>query len=306
MEFVRRALRIREEEIDRKKDAIDKTLKALRQDEEYLDLERQYRSAQFNLAKLSAQHKDVTVAKQALSVAQSAYFDKLAKLGKRLEDITYTPSCPICLDKGYTIGGACSCLLETVKSCMTKEGDLPHTLSCYDACDVSRYEGEDKSKVEKLIGFLDKWTKAYPTVSKNYIVIDGKPGVGKTHLAGIVANQFLDSGKSVSFYNALNLNKIFLRAHLAPLREKAEILQDVNDPDLLVIDDLGVEQILNNVTIEALYALLNERQNRATIITTNLSPDLIHEKYDDRVYSRLSGYNSFIFTLTGRDLRRKN
>ncbi len=305
MEFVRRALRIREEEIDRKKASIDATVHALRQDADYLEKERAYRSAQFSCARLSARGMLDEVSKNALLVAETAFNAKLASLGKTIQDITYTPSCPECLDKGRVIGGACKCLIPTIKECMVKEGDLPHTLSSYDCFDLSMYQGEDRTAAEKLLRYLSRWEEAYPNISKNYLIIDGKPGVGKTYLSGIVANKFLDKGKTVSFYNALTLNKIFLRAHLAPVGEKPLILEDVYDVDLLVIDDLGIEQILNNVTVEYLYALLNERSHRATIITTNLSPDLLREKYDDRIYSRLTSHNAFIFTLTGKDLRRK-
>ncbi len=305
MEFYRRALRIREEQIDRKEAQIDAALAILRQDVDFVNIEHNYRCAQFDYAKATANKKDVEVAKNAFLVAQTAFYDKLDAMGKTVEDISYIPSCPICRDKGYTIGGACKCLIPTIKDCMVKEGDLQNTSGDFSLFDLSKYIGEDLDFAQNLLSFVKRWTDAYPNISKNYLTISGKTGVGKTHLANIVANRFLDNGKTVSFYNALSLNKIYLRAHLSPLSERASVLADVYDADLLVIDDLGVEQILNNVTLEYLYETLSERAKLATIITTNLNENMLRERYDDRIFSRLTAHNAVFTSLTGKDLRRK-
>ena len=41
---------------------------------------------------------------------------------------------------------------------------------------------------------------------------------------------------------------------------------------LLLIDDLGTEPLMENITVTQLFNLLNERQNRGkhTVISTNL------------------------------------
>ena len=53
-----------------------------------------------------------------------------------------------------------------------------------------------------------------------------------------------------------------------------------------------------------LLALVNHRLNhdRSTIITTNIDLKDIHEHYDDRLFSRLSGEYSFL-KIFGNDLR---
>ena len=76
--------------------------------------------------------------------------------------------------------------------------------------------------------------------------------------------------------------------------------------DLLVIDDLGTEPILNNVTVEYITAVISERlaKQKAFIITTNLSFDETKIKYTDRLSSRLSENNTRWITLKGDDKRR--
>jgi len=75
---------------------------------------------------------------------------------------------------------------------------------------------------------------------------------------------------------------------------------------VLLIDDLGTEPILKNVTKEYLYNLINIRQinNRATMISTNLSLDNILNRYDERIFSRLANKSlSTTIQLLSRDKR---
>ena len=78
---------------------------------------------------------------------------------------------------------------------------------------------------------------------------------------------------------------------------------------MLVIDDLGVEPILNNVTTENLLTILNERKNSGlhTIISTNLDTEGIRLKYGERVWSRLFDRDDTLArAIEGDDLRITN
>ena len=55
------------------------------------------------------------------------------------------------------------------------------------------------------------------------------------------------------------MNNLFLSYHTSFGAEKSSYLDTVLDPDVLVIDDLGTEPILKNVTLEYLYLILSER-----------------------------------------------
>lgn len=94
---------------------------------------------------------------------------------------------------------------------------------------------------------------------KSFFTILGGTGVGKTYLALVAVKQALFAGKTVSIVNTIALNKIFLEYHCAPLSDKNPIWSLLIASDLMLIDDLGVEQILNNVTLPYLYELMVER-----------------------------------------------
>ena len=78
------------------------------------------------------------------------------------------------------------------------------------------------------------------------------------------------------------------------------------EADLLVIDDLGAEQVYRNVTSHYLLSLLSERElkNLSTFVTSNLSSEEILARYDERIFSRLFDKRlSAVITFSGKDMR---
>lgn len=80
--------------------------------------------------------------------------------------------------------------------------------------------------------------------------------------------------------------------------------------DLLVIDDLGAESgsmsranEASNFIQTVLYGITNARQNKATIITTNLTQKQRSEKYDRKMLSRLRRGNREIVFVEMPDMR---
>ena len=61
---------------------------------------------------------------------------------------------------------------------------------------------------------------------------------------------------NVIFLTAIKLNEIFLTYHTSSIGDKQAIFSLLTTCDLLVIDDLGTEPILKNVTVESLTATL--------------------------------------------------
>ena len=61
------------------------------------------------------------------------------------------------------------------------------------------------------------------------------------------------------------------------------------ETDLLLIDDLGTEPMIEGVTVEELFNILNERQNAGlcTVISTNLTLENLQVRYNERFISRL-------------------
>ena len=78
--------------------------------------------------------------------------------------------------------------------------------------------------------------------------------------------------------------------------------------ELLILDDLGTEPMVPNVTIETVFRILNERAASLlpTVIITNLSVEEIQMRYDERVSSRMIDTSvTTIAALRGDNLRTR-
>ena len=108
------------------------------------------------------------------------------------------------------------------------------------------------------------------------------------------------------YLNSFELNNIFTKIHTSPLEDKPFYYSVILDCDLIIIDDLGTEPIYNKVTKEYLYLLLNERIKRKKpfIITTNLSPQNIIDRYEERIFSRIFTDNTRCIEFPDQDLRK--
>jgi len=97
-------------------------------------------------------------------------------------------------------------------------------------------------------------------------------------------------------------------AREAHFKNDMSLMAPLMDTDLLLIDDLGVEPLMDNITLVYLYNLINERQtrNRHTIYSTNLKKDEIWNRYTERIASRLLDPRQVkVLPFVGQDVRRR-
>jgi DNA replication protein DnaC len=126
----------------------------------------------------------------------------------------------------------------------------------------------------------------YAEEPRNWLLIQGGYGVGKTHLAAAIANACLSRGLPVTLLNAPDLLD-YLRAAYSPSAGETfdRRFEELRDAPLLILDDLGTQ----NATAwaeEKLFQILNHRYiaRLPTVITTNLALD----ELDPRLSSRLA------------------
>jgi len=101
--------------------------------------------------------------------------------------------------------------------------------------------------------------------------------------------------------------RLFETARKAYMENDSDLMAQYMNAELLLIDDLGTEPLLNNVTVTQLFNLLNERQmaGRHTVISTNLAMSELQERYTERISSRFldaTGCRRLVFI--GADIRR--
>ena len=118
-----------------------------------------------------------------------------------------------------------------------------------------------------------------------------------------MAARLIEKGYSVLTISAFQ----FLQIARKSFFEDENGLNELIDSPVLMLDDIGSEPLMKNITIEALFNLINERQIRklSTVLSTNLTMKEFTERYTERIGSRISDpRRSTVITLEGKDLRK--
>ena len=219
---------------------------------------------------------------------QKEYEDELKKNDiKPLETTAYI--CKKCFDSGILNGAICKCV--------SKEEFRDTSLKlCFD--DLGEYNQFKKNKID-FSTTLNKYYKEMEKVAKGkhnkqILILTGAPGVGKTTLTFALIDLAIANFKTCRFIKSYALSEKFTASTFG--EEKILPSDDIYTADILVIDDLGSEKILNNITNEMYINLLDKRTQSGytTIFTTNLSYQTAKERFNERFVSRLYDVNRSI------------
>lgn len=138
------------------------------------------------------------------------------------------------------------------------------------------------------------------------LIFSGATGLGKTFLSNCIVNDLLEKGKTVMYQTAPVMLDNLIADLFAKPENQTRISKNLLTVDLLVIDDLGTEN-LNSLKFTELYKIINTRllsKKTKTIISTNLDLRGLFQTYDERLASRFVGYYD-IYRFYGDDIRLK-
>ena len=151
-----------------------------------------------------------------------------------------------------------------------------------------------------------KYVKDWPRMYREGvgILLSGGVGVGKTFLAGCIANALVDMERRVLFYPVpvlLSRLNVFADEH-------ADVIDELCRANLVILDDLGAERD-TETRVELLYTAISEREatGKPTIYTTNLSAESLENVRDlryKRIYDRVLGMCPIRMEMTGASRRQ--
>ena len=235
----------------------------------------------------------------------------LAEAGLPEDELETRYRCDRCRDTGY-VGDAparfCECFVARLRLRQYEDGSMAgldeQNFSRFDVNRIPEADGQ-RDRLVKARKLCERYANDFPNTEYRNLLLTGPGGLGKTFLLNCVFERVVSRGLTAVRITAFRLFEAMRQQHVG------------NDPDfdgfsalieapLLLIDDLGTEPMMRNITVEYLFTLMNERiaARRHTVIATNLTPVQLKERYGERVASRLLDRGSCAsIQLKGRDLR---
>lgn len=235
--------------------------------------------------------------------------------------------CKICNDTGYIQENnksvICHCLKQRLLNIAYNKSNLSDIKNeNFDNFNTSLFSDEVNTKkykikcsprqnIENIKKECLKFIENFDNLEEKNLFFCGNTGLGKTYMSNAIANEILKKGKTVLYQTAPVLLENVIDSKFTKYKNQNadEFYKNVLTVDLLIIDDLGTENI-NSMTVSELFTILNTRilnlnnKPTKTIISTNLSIEQIFKIYEERIGSRIAGYYN-IFQFVGEDLRLK-
>ena len=226
-------------------------------------------------------------------------------------------TCATCQDTGYVgdnVKDWCPCLksafyhrLYEAVGLSEKEPQTFETfkLSLFPTDPLPGYTFSQQDLMKKYESICREYADQFPETATKDLLLLGPSGLGKTFLMQAIAHRVLSRDFNVLCISAYRVIELAREAHF---KNDMSILAPLMEADLLLVDDLGVEPMMENITVVYLYNLINERQTRGlnTIYSTNLTKDELWARYTERLTSRLlDTRQTQVLPFIGQDVRRQ-
>lgn len=162
-----------------------------------------------------------------------------------------------------------------------------------------------RENMQVIRSICEEYAEQYPDARTKDMLLMGQSGLGKTFLMHAMARRLLERGLNVVMISAYRFLEMARKAYFSA---QSSVLDDLMNADVLLIDDLGSEPLMENITIVQFFNLINERQSsgRGTVLSTNLTEKELRERYTERIASRLLDASQCeLLIFRGDDVRRQ-
>ena len=248
--------------------------------------------------------------KEEITDLRAKKYEMLVSHGYNPDYLNLHYNCPKCKDTGFIGIEKCSCFKSKLIKLYYKDSDLEEAVKInnFKNFNINLYPNHKlnderytpRKNIEDILEYI---TGEYLPNFKNSntnLLFYGNSGTGKTFLSWCIAKELLDKGFLVVYKTSDDLLRALKDIKFNNDTDLENLLINC---DLLIIDDLGSEQITDFSSTE-LFTLINKKilKNKKMLISTNLSLPLISKRYSERISSRIIGEFK-LFKFFAEDIR---
>ena len=248
--------------------------------------------------------------KEEITDLRAKKYEMLVSHGYNPDYLNLHYNCPKCKDTGFIGIEKCSCFKSKLIKLYYKDSDLEEAVKTnnFKNFNINLYPNHKlnderytpRKNIEDILEYI---TGEYLPNFKNSntnLLFYGNSGTGKTFLSWCIAKELLDKGFLVVYKTSDDLLRALKDIKFNNDTDLENLLINC---DLLIIDDLGSEQITDFTSTE-LFTLINKKilKNKKMLISTNLSLPLISKRYSERISSRIIGEFK-LFKFFAEDIR---
>ncbi len=224
--------------------------------------------------------------------------------------------CNRCKDTGYMgepVKEMCECMRTAYYRQLYRQVGLEEDdQQTFDTFDLSVFPDKplpdmpctQRENMQVIRDMCRDYADHYPQADTQDLLLMGPSGLGKTFLMHAMARRLLDRGMNVLLISAYRFLDTARKAYFGGSTDAMESLMTT---DVLLLDDLGSEPLMENITIVQLFNLINERRStgRGTVYSTNLNERELRQRYTERIASRLTDKRKCdLLLFRGDDVRR--
>lgn len=217
--------------------------------------------------------------------------------------------CDICKDTGFVPESQqkCRCFIKAQTKLLFEQSGIAHLIDKqnFDTLSMQYFNEAEAASYQNAVTVAKNFVTNFNSDYQN-LLFYGNVGTGKTFLSCCIAKELMEQGISVTYCSAVQLFNMLVDLRFQDDKDEYfSFIEEINDRDLLIIDDLGTENITDRVKSD-LFTCLNNRDisKKATIISTNLSIKDLKTRYSERIASRISSH-FYLCRLDGSDIRIK-
>ena len=138
------------------------------------------------------------------------------------------------------------------------------------------------------------------------MIILGRPGTGKTHLAAAMVRSVVSRGFPAVYVKEADIFRQIKESYMSRTVSERQAMADFVKPALLVIDEVG-RQYGTPAERSMFFDVVDKRYEamRPTVLVSNLDTPNFREFLGPAILSRLCEGGGVFLSLTGKDMRKE-